>query len=72
MTPQDRLPTPVKTDAWPFGVWDVNEGSKTGIVKVLETIQQRPTLSIEEWSSKVQIVVVDWLTSNNLCVACCD
>ena len=33
---------------------------------VLETIQQRSTLSIEEWSLKLQIVKSDWLTLNNL------
>lgn len=64
--PQDR-PLPVeKTDARPFGVFDVDEGSKKGLVKVLESIQQRSTLSSEEWSAKVRIIVGDWLTSNNL------
>ncbi|KAF7972318.1 hypothetical protein HWV62_18506 [Athelia sp. TMB] len=64
--PQDR-PLPVeKTDARPFGVFDVDEGSKKGLVKVLESIQERSTLSQEEWSTKVRIVVGDWLTSNNL------
>lgn len=64
--PQDR-PLPVeKTDARPFGVFDVDEGSKKGLVKVLESIQERSTLSQEEWSTKVRIIVGDWLTSNNL------
>jgi hypothetical protein len=66
MVPQDRPLAPEKTDARPFGVFDVNEGSKKGIVKVLEAIQKRSTLSVEEWSSKVRIIEGDWLTSNNL------
>lgn len=66
MIPQDRPLKVEKTDARPFGVIDVNEGSKKGIVEVLEAIQQRSTLSVEEWSAKVRIIEGDWLTSNNL------
>jgi hypothetical protein len=66
MMPQDRPLKVEKTDARPFGVFDVNEGSKKCIVKVLEAIQQQSTLSVEEWSSKVRVIVGDWLTSNNL------
>lgn len=72
MMPQDRPLKVEKTDARPFGVFDVNKGSKKGIVKVLEAIQQRSTLSVEEWSSKVRVIVGDWLTSNNLQAACLD
>ena len=66
MMPQDRPLKVEKTDTWPFGVFDVNEGSKKGIVKVLVAIQHRSTLSIKQWSSKVRVIVGDWLTSNNL------
>lgn len=64
--PQDRPLKVEKTDARPFGVFDVNEGSKKGIVKVLEAIQERSTLSSEEWSARVRLILGDWLTSNNL------
>jgi hypothetical protein len=66
MKPQDGPLKIKKTDAHLFGVFDVNKGSKKGIVKVLEAIQQRSTLSVEEWSSKVQVIVGDLLMSNNL------
>ncbi|KAJ3515060.1 hypothetical protein NLJ89_g1998 [Agrocybe chaxingu] len=66
MMPQDR-PLPVqKTDARPLGVVDVNEGSKHGIVNVLKALQERMTLTPEEWSTKTRLVLGDWLTSNNL------
>ena len=55
-----------KTDARPLGVFDVNEGLKKGLVKVLEAIRDRMTLTWEEWAGKVQIILGDWLTSNNL------
>ena len=38
MTPHDRPLKVKKTDARPFGVFDINEGSKNGIIKVLEAI----------------------------------
>ncbi len=60
---------PKKTDARPFGVFNVNEGSKKGIVQVFEEMQKQSTLSEEEWSGKVQISLGDWLTSNNTCAA---
>ncbi|KAI4521693.1 hypothetical protein K525DRAFT_269605 [Schizophyllum commune Loenen D] len=54
--PQDRpLPTE-KTDARPFGVFDVNEGSKKGVIELLKAAQVRSTLSEEAWSSKTRIV----------------
>ena len=64
--PQDRPLPPQKTDARPFGVFDVNEGSKKGIVKVLEAIQDRSTLTWEKWSQNMRIILGDWLTSSNL------
>lgn len=64
--PQDRPIPPKKTDARPFGVFDVNEGSKKGIVKVLEAIKDRSTLSWERWSGKMRLILGDWLTSSNL------
>ena len=64
--PQDRPLPPKKTDAHPFGVFNVNEGSKKGIVKVLEAIKDRSTLSWERWSGKMRLILGDWLTSSNL------
>ncbi|KAJ7795466.1 hypothetical protein B0H14DRAFT_3554157 [Mycena olivaceomarginata] len=57
MMPLDRPLPPEKTDGRPFGLFDVNEGSKKGVVKVLQSVQERSTL---------RIFVGDWLTSNNL------
>ncbi|KAF8191101.1 hypothetical protein K438DRAFT_1763014 [Mycena galopus ATCC 62051] len=50
----------------PFGLFDVNEGSKKGVVKVLQSVQERSTLSQKTWSSISRILVGDWLTSNKL------
>ncbi|KAF6754008.1 hypothetical protein DFP72DRAFT_813583 [Ephemerocybe angulata] len=63
--PRDR-PIPVeKTDTRPFGVFDANEGSKKGIIELLDLIRSRTTMSPEEWAGKVRVLLGDWLTSNN-------
>jgi len=66
MMPSDRPLNIKKTDARPFGVFDINEGSKKGIIKVMEGIRERSNLDEKEWSGKTRIVLGDWLTSNNL------
>ncbi|KAK7028602.1 hypothetical protein R3P38DRAFT_2622936 [Favolaschia claudopus] len=66
MLPKDRPIPATKTDARPFGVFDVNEGSKKGVVKVLSAIQKRSTVPESRWSSIWRIFVGDWLTSSNL------
>jgi hypothetical protein len=66
MMPSDRPLKVKKTDARPFGVFDINEGSKKGIVKVMEAICERSTLPEDRWSAKTRMVLGDWLTSNNL------
>ncbi|KAJ7455023.1 hypothetical protein B0H11DRAFT_1740201 [Mycena galericulata] len=66
MMPKDRPLPPTKADARPFGVFDVNEGSKKGVVKFLGAAQERSTLSQKVWSSIWRIFVGDWLSSNNL------
>ncbi|KAJ7875119.1 hypothetical protein B0H14DRAFT_2343364 [Mycena olivaceomarginata] len=66
MMPLDRPLPPEKTDGRPFGLFDVNEGSKKDVVKVLQSVQERSTLSQNIWSSISRIFVGDWLTSNNL------
>ncbi|KAJ3543661.1 hypothetical protein NMY22_g3065 [Coprinellus aureogranulatus] len=64
--PTDR-PLPVhKTDTRPLGVFDVNEGSKKGIVELLSQICTRSTMAVATWSTKVRIMLGDWLTSNNI------
>ncbi|KAJ8087846.1 hypothetical protein PM082_006699 [Marasmius tenuissimus] len=64
MIPHDR-PLPVqKSDARPMGVFDVNEGSKKGVVKVMKEIQERSTVSQEQWEAETRIVGGDWLTAN--------
>ncbi|KAJ7867329.1 hypothetical protein B0H14DRAFT_2572860 [Mycena olivaceomarginata] len=50
----------------PLGVFDVNEGSKKGIVKMLKASQEIDGLSEAEWASKARIVVGDWLTASNI------
>jgi hypothetical protein len=66
MMPKDRPIPPTKANARPYGLFDVNEGSKKGAVKVLAAIQERSTLSQKIWSSIWRIFVGDWLISNNL------
>lgn len=66
MMPKDRPLPATQSDARPFGLFDVNEGSKKGVVKVLGSVQERSTLSQRVWSSIWRIFVGDWLTSNNL------
>ncbi|KAF8962191.1 hypothetical protein BDZ97DRAFT_1663230, partial [Flammula alnicola] len=64
--PKDRPLPPKKTDARPLGVFDVDEGSKVGIITMLKKLQETSGLSEEEWSNKVRIVGGDWLTTSNL------
>ena len=66
MMPSDRPLAVKKTDCRPFGVLDVDEGSKKGLVKVLEGICERTTLKVEEWAGKTRMILGDWLTSSNL------
>ncbi|KAK6971389.1 hypothetical protein R3P38DRAFT_3242489 [Favolaschia claudopus] len=62
----DRPLQPKKSDARPAGVFDVNEGSKKGIIEMLESLQEFTGVDKEQWSSKARIIVGDWLTSNNI------
>jgi hypothetical protein len=66
MMPKDRPLPSTAADARPFGVFDVNEGSKKGVVKFLRQAQERSTLPQRVWSSIWRIFVGDWLSSNNL------
>ncbi|KAK7433879.1 hypothetical protein VKT23_020504 [Stygiomarasmius scandens] len=64
MMPNDRPLPPRKTDVWPFGVFDVNEGSKKGQVKLNHAMMKRAKQSEESWVKGVAIRIGDWLTSN--------
>ena len=66
MMPSDRPLKVKKTNTRPFGVFDINEGSKKGVIKVMEGIRERSTLEEKEWSAKTRMVLGDWLTSSNL------
>jgi hypothetical protein len=65
MMREDRPLPPEKTDARPFGVFDVDEGTKKGIIKMFKAMQERSTMSEEQWASINRINQGDWLTSNN-------
>ncbi|PBK94151.1 hypothetical protein ARMGADRAFT_928383, partial [Armillaria gallica] len=69
MMPEDHPLQPKKTEAYPLGVFDENEGSKKGIIGVLTAIKDRLTLTAVQWASKVRTLLGDWLTSNNFCGA---
>ena len=58
-----------KTDTRPLEVFDVNEGSKKGLVQVLDAIHEWISLTSEEWAGKVRIILGDWLTSSNIWAA---
>ncbi|TFY63199.1 hypothetical protein EVJ58_g3390 [Rhodofomes roseus] len=64
--PQDRPLPAERTDARPFGVFDVNEGSKKGVIDVLKDMQERSTLTEAQWAEHVRLMQGDWLTARNL------
>ncbi|TFK81403.1 hypothetical protein K466DRAFT_502176 [Polyporus arcularius HHB13444] len=64
--PRNRPLEPEVSDTRPTGVFNVNEGSKKGIIQVIDQLQSKSMLTEEEWSSKVRMMQGDWLTSNNL------
>ncbi|KAJ6555826.1 hypothetical protein B0H19DRAFT_947497, partial [Mycena capillaripes] len=66
MIASDRPLPPKTTDGRPAGVFDVNEGSKKGIIKMLKKLQEFSGLTESEWAAKARIIVGDWLTSNNI------
>lgn len=64
--PEDR-PLPVKrTVTAPLGVFDVNEGSKKGIIDLLMAIPNRLQQSVTDWTSKVRYYLGDWLSIANI------
>nr|VWP01094.1 Sensor protein zRas [Ganoderma boninense] len=64
--PKDRPLAPEMSDMRPLGVFNVNEGSKKGIIKFLKELQEKSTLSESVWSGATRIMQGDWLTSSNL------
>lgn len=62
-----RKKWPVKTSVtFPFGVFDVNEGSRKGVFEMLQQVQEKSSLKPEQFSAKARIDEGDWLTVNNL------
>lgn len=64
--PQDRPLTVQKTVTAPLGVFDINEGSKKGIVKLLLAIPERLGQTVLEWASNVRFYLGDWLSIANI------
>ncbi|KAF6764945.1 hypothetical protein DFP72DRAFT_1058761 [Ephemerocybe angulata] len=65
--PHDEPLTPTPTDSRPFGVFNVNEGSKRGIVDLLDEIRLRAQMDTKQWSEdELRILGGDWLTSANI------
>jgi hypothetical protein len=62
----DRPLPPKKSDGRLLGLFDVNEGSKKGIIKMLKALQEISGLPEAEWAAKARIIIGDWLTSNNI------
>ncbi|KIJ56046.1 hypothetical protein M422DRAFT_239237 [Sphaerobolus stellatus SS14] len=56
MTPRDCPQAPRKTETFPLGVFDVNEGSKKGIIDLLREFQIKSSLSEDEWVKKLRIM----------------
>jgi hypothetical protein len=65
MMPKDRPLDPEKVDAFPFGLFDVNEGSKKGVIELLNAIRERAKLTKAQWAAKARILQGDWLSTNN-------
>ena len=65
MALEDRPLPPEKTDAYPFGVINVDEGTKKGIIQMFKAMQECSTMTEEQWSANVKLNQGDWLTSNN-------
>ncbi|KAJ6470459.1 hypothetical protein C8R45DRAFT_1218299 [Mycena sanguinolenta] len=66
MIASDRPLPPKRTDGRPAGVFDVNEGSKKGIIQMLKKLQEFSGFTESEWAGKARIIVGDWLTSSNI------
>ncbi|KAJ6612780.1 hypothetical protein B0H10DRAFT_1675933, partial [Mycena sp. CBHHK59/15] len=62
----DRPLPPKKTDGRPAGLFDINEGSKKGIIKMLQALQELSGFGESEWAAKARIIVGDWLTASNM------
>jgi hypothetical protein len=62
---EDQPLPPEKTDARPFGVFNVDEGIKKGIIQMFKAMQECSTMMEEQWAAKVKLNEGDWLTLNN-------
>ena len=52
---EDRPLPPEKTDAYPFRVFDVDKGTKKGIIQMFKAMQEWSTMTEEQWSVKVKL-----------------
>lgn len=59
MSPSIRPLKPHKTETFPMGIVNVNEGSKKGVIRVLEEVQKMSSLSEDDFTKKVRIVKGD-------------
>lgn len=66
LTPNIRRRPVAKTTPLPFGVFDVDEGSKKGLVQMLDALREKSTSTKDDTASKLRIFEGDWLTANNL------
>lgn len=66
LMPQDRPQPTSKSDARPFGVFDVNEGTKKGQAELDEQMRLRAKQDEQTWISRLRIRMGDWLTANFL------
>ncbi|KAJ7358547.1 hypothetical protein DFH08DRAFT_802365 [Mycena albidolilacea] len=57
---------PKKLDGQPLGLFNMNKGSKKGIIQMLKALQEISGLPEAEWAAKAQIIIRDWLNSNNI------
>jgi hypothetical protein len=67
--PKDRPLKPQKTETFPLGVVDVDEGSKSGCVEVLDALRERMRFTKDSFASRMRVVAGDQLTVRNLRLA---
>ncbi|KAF8599335.1 hypothetical protein BDV93DRAFT_591835 [Ceratobasidium sp. AG-I] len=56
---------PEKTQTFPFGVINANEGTLQGMIQVLEKLQEKSGMVDEEWAGMVRVMGGDYATSRN-------
>lgn len=56
---------PQKTQTFPFGVINANEGTLQGMIQVLDKLQEKSGMADEEWAGMVRVMGGDYATSRN-------